>query len=86
VTTYEAVGCPCCLNTGYKGRIAAYEILPIDADWRELIHRYTGEDVLREKFAKDGLKTMQESVIRHYLEGNSDIVQVKNIRAEVGTL
>ncbi|MDR0445182.1 MAG: GspE/PulE family protein [Puniceicoccales bacterium] len=84
VTTYRAVGCPHCLYTGYRGRMAAYEILPIDADWRELIHRYAGEDVLRERFARDGLKPMRESAIRHYLKGNSDVLQVKNIMVELG--
>jgi type II secretory ATPase GspE/PulE/Tfp pilus assembly ATPase PilB-like protein len=84
VTTYRAVGCPHCLHTGYRGRVAAYEILPIDANWRELIHRYAGEDILRERFIGEGLETMRESAIRHYLEGNSDVVQVKNVMAEVG--
>jgi type II secretory ATPase GspE/PulE/Tfp pilus assembly ATPase PilB-like protein len=82
--TYEAIGCDGCMHTGYKGRLAAYEVLPIEAEWRELIHDYSDEDVLREKFVQEKRKTMWESALRHYLKGNSDWIQVKNIMAEVG--
>jgi type IV pilus assembly protein PilB len=35
--SYNPKGCPYCNNTGYKGRIAVYEIMTIDNDLRELI-------------------------------------------------
>ncbi|MDR2420193.1 MAG: GspE/PulE family protein [Puniceicoccales bacterium] len=83
--TYEAVGCDRCMLTGYRGRLAAYEVLSIDAEWRELIHDYSDEDILREKFTREGRKTMRESAVRHYLEGNSDLIQVRDVIAEVGS-
>ncbi|MDR0728380.1 MAG: Flp pilus assembly complex ATPase component TadA, partial [Puniceicoccales bacterium] len=82
--TYEAVGCEHCLRTGYRGRLAAYEVLPIDAGWREGIHDYADEDVLRQKFVQEGRKSMRESAIHHYLKGHSDWNQVRGIVAEVG--
>jgi type II secretory ATPase GspE/PulE/Tfp pilus assembly ATPase PilB-like protein len=82
--TYEAVGCEHCLQTGYRGRLAAYEVLPIDAGWRERIHNYADEDVLRQKFLQEGRKSMRESAIHHYLKGHSDLNQVRGIVAEVG--
>ena len=36
-TTYDAVGCSQCNNTGYYDRIGVFEILNIDDELRELI-------------------------------------------------
>ncbi len=37
VQVFKPKGCPACNNTGYKGRIALFEVMPIDDDIRELI-------------------------------------------------
>src|SRR6185369_4346876 len=34
---YKAVGCPVCRGTGYKGRMAIAEILPIDDEMKDLL-------------------------------------------------
>ena len=33
----EAVGCPECLGTGYRGRLGIYEMIPVDDEMRHLI-------------------------------------------------
>lgn len=43
---YKATGCKTCRGTGYKGRVAIYELLPIDETARELIHNGAGESAL----------------------------------------
>jgi type IV pilus assembly protein PilB len=37
VTCYKGTGCPQCNNTGYKGRVALYEVMPVREEIRELI-------------------------------------------------
>lgn len=70
---YIAKGCSQCFYTGYKGRKAVYEVIPIDADLSQEIRNgnMTIENILKEKnihtlsgnaFAlfADGLTTLEE--------------------------
>jgi len=36
-TCYRGAGCPNCNNTGYRGRIALYEVMPVKEALKELI-------------------------------------------------
>jgi type II secretory ATPase GspE/PulE/Tfp pilus assembly ATPase PilB-like protein len=43
LTLYSAVGCPKCQGTGYAGRVALREVLPVQGEVRTLIERSTEE-------------------------------------------
>jgi hypothetical protein len=46
VTFYDAAGCEQCRQTGYRGRIGIYEIMPVTDEMRRLIARkVTGADL-----------------------------------------
>jgi len=45
---YKGKGCEHCLYTGYKGRIAIYEIMKIDEDFRSIISKSTDSKVIRD--------------------------------------
>ena len=34
---YKGKGCPKCNNTGYKGRLGAYQVMPITSEMKQLI-------------------------------------------------
>lgn len=51
-------GCPQCMNTGYRGRIAAYEVLFMTPELRALVKGRAGAAVLRKAFADSGARTM----------------------------
>lgn len=38
-SVFEAVGCPECKNTGYKGRVCIYELVVMDDQLRSVIHK-----------------------------------------------
>jgi general secretion pathway protein E len=75
-TVYEAVGCPECNGTGYKGRIGVFEAIRIDETIRRLINDDGDEALIaRHGFAhaqtlsqaarqlvRDGLTTPEEAV------------------------
>ncbi|MGE5415981.1 MAG: GspE/PulE family protein [Acidobacteriota bacterium] len=48
-------GCKACRDTGYLGRIGAFEILEVDRDMRELIGKSVSSDELREYALKNGM-------------------------------
>lgn len=63
-TFYEAVGCPACSHTGYKGRMAIHEALYFSREIRKLIVKSGAdidEEAIREQARKEGMLTLRES-------------------------
>jgi len=59
----KACGCPRCANTGYRDRIALYEVLPIDDTLRELIVRGAPTLEIRAAGISAGMRTLRDSGI-----------------------
>jgi type IV pilus assembly protein PilB len=60
-TFYYGKGCDYCNNTGYKGRMAIFEIMVLDDAMREMIMRHASSHVLRAEAIKRGMRTLRES-------------------------
>ena len=54
------VGCPECVNTGYKGRTGVYELMVADDKVRALIHNRAAESQLFVAAEAAGLRSMRE--------------------------
>jgi type II secretory ATPase GspE/PulE/Tfp pilus assembly ATPase PilB-like protein len=62
---YEAVGCPHCNGTGFKGRIPILEILLIGKEMEKFLVNNPTESEIEEKAVEDGMLTMfQDGVVR----------------------
>lgn len=66
---YKGKGCSHCFNSGYKGRIAIHEIMPINSDIRELIDNSASINQLREAALKNGMITLRENCRELVLKG-----------------
>ncbi|TWT98085.1 Type II secretion system protein E [Botrimarina colliarenosi] len=51
-------GCRACYDTGYRGRIGVYEVLPTDAELRRMVARDASSDALRDWIRTSGLPTL----------------------------
>lgn len=80
---YEANGCEKCNNTGYKGRIAVYEVFKIDSDVEKLVVSYPSVSDLRDLGRKKGLSTMQEDALLRVLEGTTTIDEAERILGKI---
>ena len=71
---YSAVGCNECYHTGYKGRKAVYEVIPIDEELAEVIKssKFAVLDLLKEK----GIKTLSENAFELFEKGDTTIEEV----------
>ena len=83
-TFYKGKGCPDCFNTGYKGRLAVFEILPVSRQIRDMINaRATRTEIDRVLAQPDsGFVTLQENARRLVLEGQTttdEVMRVINI-------
>lgn len=66
---YRGKGCKACNSTGYKGRLAIYEILVVDQSIRELILKKVSSEKMREKAISKGMKTLRISGWKKVIEG-----------------
>ncbi len=55
---YRAAGCEECNHTGYRGRIAIYEVMRVSDKVRRLIAQRSGEDMVREAAISAGMITL----------------------------
>jgi type IV pilus assembly protein PilB len=68
------VGCELCHHTGYKGRKAVYEVIPVDAELSEMIknNRHDVADALKER----GVKTLAENAFELFEKGETSIDEI----------
>lgn len=57
---YYGTGCPDCMNTGYSGRVAVYEYLPINYSFRKLILEDADEQRMFIEAKKNGVAFLFE--------------------------
>ncbi|MCX7626867.1 MAG: GspE/PulE family protein [Methylophilaceae bacterium] len=79
IKIYHQVGCKYCGYTGYKGRMAIFELLRVDADLDAMIARRAHLDELRDVAKAKGLKTLAEDGIRRILEGYTSLAEVARV-------
>ncbi len=68
-TFYRGKGCDHCLGTGYKGRIAIFEVLPFDEELKKLVTRTQDATELRNFALQRGFKTMLQDGVEKILKG-----------------
>jgi len=73
---YFGRGCDYCNNTGYRGRIAIYEIMVMEDSIRELIMRRASSNLLRAEARKLGMRTLRESGLLAIYDGVTTIEEV----------
>jgi type IV pilus assembly protein PilB len=73
---YYGKGCDYCNNTGYKGRMAIFEIMPIDDAMREMIMRHASSHVLRAEAIKRGMRTLRDSGLLAIYDGVTTLDEV----------
>ena len=66
---YRGKGCEACRFTGYKGRIAIYELFVINKEIQEMILKRASSQELRRKVRELGMKTLRETGWERVKEG-----------------
>jgi hypothetical protein len=75
-TFYRGRGCENCNHSGYRGRMAIFEILALDDRLRDLIMQEASTNVLRDEARKQGMRTLRECGLLAIYEGQTTIDEV----------
>jgi len=75
-TPYKGRGCSACGNTGYKGRIAIYEILPITEEVRNCIISGMSDLEIKKLAMSKGMKSLRQSALYKMKQGVTTVDEV----------
>lgn len=69
-------GCKECSNTGYKGRVAIYEVMRVTPGIKTLILKDAASDDIKKQAIKDGMKTLRMSALIKFSQGITTLSEV----------
>lgn len=78
---WKSVGCSTCSNTGYRGRIALLEVMPVSETLERMVVNHAAASELRNAANEEGLKSLREDGFRQVLAGLTTIEEVLRVTA-----
>jgi type IV pilus assembly protein PilB len=76
---YKGNGCATCGGTGFKGRIALYEVMPFTESIKEFVLNGASTAEIKRAAIKDGMKSLRMSGVTKILEGVSSLEEVMRV-------
>jgi type IV pilus assembly protein PilB len=77
---YKPVGCAACGDTGYRGRVGLYELMPIIGEVRRVLDRSTEE--IAEAAVAQGMATLRQDGLRLCREGVTSLAEVRRVTSD----
>jgi type IV pilus assembly protein PilB len=81
-TVIRGRGCAACYNSGYRGRIAIHEVIPITRELKDLILKKATSRELIEFVRKQGYESMIEDGVQKILNGTTSFAEVMRVAME----
>jgi type IV pilus assembly protein PilB len=79
ITCYKGNGCDVCSGTGYKGRIAIYEVLVLTPELRDLVLRGGSAIEIKRTAIQQGMHTLRMSGLGKLREGITTVQEVVRV-------
>ncbi len=77
----KAVGCPHCAGSGYRGRMAVFEVLEVSEPIRRMITRGTGDSEIEAQAEAEGMATMIADGLSKCRAGLTSIDEILRVTA-----
>jgi len=78
---YRGTGCPACSETGFKGRVALYEVMPLTDDLKEFVLNGASALELKREAIRGGMVTLRQSALNKLLDGVTTVSEVYRVSA-----
>ena len=75
----EAVGCSKCLNTGYRGRLGIYEMIPVSEPMQQLIVNGANVNQMRALARSEGCRFLREDGLLKAWQGKTTVEEVLRV-------
>lgn len=83
ITFYKAVGCKDCSETGYRGRLAIFEMMPMTNSIAKLTVEKSDAKVIKDAALKEGMTLLVQDGINKIKEGLTTIDEVLSVATGV---
>ena len=83
VTFVQGKGCEQCRNTGFLGRTAIFEYLPVDGDLRKQINARSATEIIKRAAVEKGLRTLRQDGWEKVKAGITTISEVLRVTLEI---
>jgi len=81
LTLYKGEGCRTCANTGYKGRVALYEVMPFWDPLKEMVLNGASTAELKMEAIKMGMRSLRMAGLGKMRDGVTTIDEVVRVTA-----
>ncbi len=78
---YHGRGCKKCGGSGYRGRMAVFEVLKITETIRNLVIRQASSPEIKQKALEDGMRSLRMNAIDKAVEGYTTLEEVLRVTA-----
>lgn len=75
-TVYHGSGCKLCNFSGYKGRVAIFEMMEMERNIRNLVDKRATVDEIRDEAIKLGMSTLADSCRAKVLKGETSVEEL----------
>ncbi len=82
IMLYKPVGCGSCSGTGYRGRLAIIEFLPMTDPIRKLIMAHEEAGAIQKLAVAEGMQTLYENGLVKVVEGVTTLEEVMRVTTE----
>jgi type IV pilus assembly protein PilB len=79
ITCYKGNGCEACSGTGYKGRIAIYEVMTLSPELRDMVLSGASALEIKRGAIQQGMRTLRMSGLEKLKEGMTTIEEVVRV-------
>jgi type IV pilus assembly protein PilB len=79
IRCYKGKGCPVCNGSGYKGRIALYEVMSLKDELKEMILEGASADELKKTAVRLGMKTLRMSGLSKIKSGFTSVEEALRV-------
>jgi len=76
---YGPVGCKACAKTGYKGRVALYEVMPFVEELKEMVLQGASSSELKAEAVRRGMDTLRRAGLNKVKEGLTSLDEVMRV-------
>jgi type IV pilus assembly protein PilB len=79
---FGPVGCELCKNTGYKGRVGIYQVMPISEEMERIIMKNGTAIDLADQAKREGIKDLRQSGLSKVKRGLTSLEEVEGVTNE----
>jgi type IV pilus assembly protein PilB len=79
---FGPVGCEVCKNTGYKGRVGIYQVMPISEEMERIIMKNGTAIDLADQAAREGIKDLRQSGLIKVRKGLTSLEEIEAVTNE----